>query len=151
MAHSFTAGVSATALSDLQRLSFAIAYRMLGSVADAEDIVQEAQLRLHRAQEEGTAIESPRAYLAAVTTRLAIDQLRSARLHVVVGADGQGFELLLRPDDVFQSGAELCGQASVSDNDDADHLELSILRGDWAAARPLSQVAVALSEAAHDD
>ncbi|HEY7210415.1 MAG TPA: RNA polymerase sigma-70 factor [Bryobacteraceae bacterium] len=64
---------------DLERLGFAIAYRMLGSVADAEDIVQEAQLRLFRAQQEGTAIDSPRAYLAAVTTRLAIDQLRSAR------------------------------------------------------------------------
>jgi len=58
---------------------FAVAYRMLGSVADAEDIVQEALLRLHAARERGEEIASPRAYLATVATRLAIDQLRSAR------------------------------------------------------------------------
>jgi RNA polymerase sigma-70 factor (ECF subfamily) len=52
---------------------------MLGSVAEAEDVVQEALLRLHRALEEGERIESPRAYLGTVTARLAIDQLRSAR------------------------------------------------------------------------
>jgi RNA polymerase sigma-70 factor, ECF subfamily len=55
---------------------FAIAYRMLGSVAEAEDVVQEALLRYHEA---GVEAESPKAYLATVTTRLAIDQLRSAR------------------------------------------------------------------------
>ena len=60
-------------------LLFSIAYRMLGSASDAEDIVQEAFLRFHRESERGTAIESPKAFLSAVTTRLAIDQLRSAR------------------------------------------------------------------------
>jgi RNA polymerase sigma-70 factor (ECF subfamily) len=49
---------------------------MLGSVAEAEDVVQEAFLRYHEA---GVEAESPKAYLATVTTRLAIDQLRSAR------------------------------------------------------------------------
>ena len=62
---------------ELQPYLFAIAYRMLGSVAEAEDVVQEAFLRYHEA---GVEAESPKAYLATVTTRLAIDQLRSARV-----------------------------------------------------------------------
>jgi RNA polymerase sigma-70 factor (ECF subfamily) len=61
-------------------MAFAIAYRMLGSVAEAEDVVQEALLRVHRALADGVVIESPRAYAATVTTRLAIDELRSARV-----------------------------------------------------------------------
>jgi RNA polymerase sigma factor (sigma-70 family) len=52
---------------------------MLGSVSEAEDIVQEALLRVHTAIESGEEISSPRAYAATVTTRLAIDELRSAR------------------------------------------------------------------------
>jgi RNA polymerase sigma-70 factor (TIGR02957 family) len=67
-------------LQELRPVAFAIAYRMLGSVAEAEDVVQEALLRLHRALADGEQIESPRAYLATVTTRLAIDELRSARV-----------------------------------------------------------------------
>ncbi len=63
----------------LRRASFAIAYRMLGSVSEAEDVVQEALLRVHRAIEGGEQIASPRAYIATVTTRLAINELRSAR------------------------------------------------------------------------
>jgi RNA polymerase sigma-70 factor (ECF subfamily) len=66
-------------LEELRPLSFAIAYRMLGSVAEAEEVVQEALLRLHRSLEAGARIASPRAFLATVTTRLAIDELRSAR------------------------------------------------------------------------
>src|SRR4051794_33676982 len=65
---------------DLRPRAFAIAYRMLGSVAGAEDVVQEAMLRLHRAIEGGEEIASPPAYMATVVTRLAIDELRSARL-----------------------------------------------------------------------
>ena len=61
---------------ELRPYLFAIAYRMLGSVVEAEDVVQEAFLRYHDAEVEA---ESPKAYLATVTTRLAIDQLRSAR------------------------------------------------------------------------
>src|SRR5918999_411950 len=66
-------------LEELRPAAFAIAYRMLGSVSDAEDVVQEALLRLHRAIESGDQIDSPPAYLATITTRLAIDELRSAR------------------------------------------------------------------------
>lgn len=63
----------------LRPLLFSIAYRMLSSVSDAEDIVQEAFLRYQRARTDGTVIDSLRAYLSAAVTRLAIDQLRSAR------------------------------------------------------------------------
>jgi RNA polymerase sigma-70 factor (ECF subfamily) len=66
-------------LQELRPASFAIAYRMLGSVSEAEDVVQEALLRLHQALENGERIASPRAFVATVTTRLAIDELRSAR------------------------------------------------------------------------
>ena len=66
-------------LGRLRPASFAIAYRMLGSGSEAEDVVQEALLRFHRAIEDGEQIESPRAFVATVTTRLAIDELRSAR------------------------------------------------------------------------
>ena len=65
---------------ELRRSAFAIAYRMLGSVSEAEDVVQEGFLRLHRAREGGERIESPRAYLSTVVSRLSLDQLRSARV-----------------------------------------------------------------------
>jgi RNA polymerase sigma-70 factor (ECF subfamily) len=65
---------------ELRPLMFSIAYRMLGSASEAEDIVQEAFLRFHRESANGTAIESPKAYLSAITTRLSIDLLRSARV-----------------------------------------------------------------------
>jgi RNA polymerase sigma-70 factor (ECF subfamily) len=65
---------------ELRPLMFSIAYRMLGSASEAEDVVQEAFLRYHRESSGGTAIDSPKAYLSTITTRLAIDQLRSARV-----------------------------------------------------------------------
>ena len=63
---------------ELRPSAFAIAYRMLGSVSEAEDVVQEGFLRLHRAREGGERIESPRAYLSTVVSRLSLDHLRSA-------------------------------------------------------------------------
>jgi RNA polymerase sigma-70 factor (ECF subfamily) len=66
-------------LDELRPVAFAIAYRMLGSVSEAEDVVQEALLRVHRALDEGEQLASPRAFVATVTTRLAINELRSAR------------------------------------------------------------------------
>ncbi|MGH3350566.1 MAG: sigma-70 family RNA polymerase sigma factor, partial [Nocardioides sp.] len=66
----------ATAHDGLRPLMFSIAYRMLGSVAEAEDIVQEAFLRMHRSTEK---VDNLDAYATTVTTRIAIDTLRSAR------------------------------------------------------------------------
>jgi RNA polymerase sigma-70 factor (ECF subfamily) len=66
-------------LEELRPGAFAIAYRMLGSVSEAEDVVQEALLRVHQALDAGEQIASPRAFVATVTTRLAINELRSAR------------------------------------------------------------------------
>src|SRR5258708_21827119 len=74
---------TAEAYEQLRPLMFSIAYRMLGRASEAEDVVQEAFLRYHRAQsgEAGKAgIDSPKAYLSSITTRLCIDYLRSARV-----------------------------------------------------------------------
>ena len=71
--------MSANEVDQLRPAAFAIAYRMLGSVSEAEDVVQEGFLRLHRARAGGESIESPRAYLSTVVSRLALDHLRSAR------------------------------------------------------------------------
>jgi RNA polymerase sigma-70 factor (ECF subfamily) len=71
--------VNARLFEELRPVGFAVAYRMLGRVSEAEDIVQEAFLRLHHTLADGERIESPRAYLATVVTRLCIDHLRSAR------------------------------------------------------------------------
>ncbi|HYO30112.1 MAG TPA: RNA polymerase sigma-70 factor [Thermomicrobiales bacterium] len=60
-------------------LLFGIAYRMLGSVADAEDALQDTYLRWHRAVGEGTEIRAPKAWLAKTITRICLDQLGSAR------------------------------------------------------------------------
>ena len=70
----------AAAYADFRPLLFSIAYRMLGSVGEAEDVVQEAFVRYQRAIADDTAVQSPKAYLSAVVTRLAIDQLKSARV-----------------------------------------------------------------------
>ncbi|MCL2418192.1 MAG: RNA polymerase sigma-70 factor [Conexibacteraceae bacterium] len=66
-------------LDELRPLAFTVAYRMLGSVSEAEDVVQEALLRVHQALDRGERIASPQAFVTTVTTRLAIDELRSAR------------------------------------------------------------------------
>lgn len=58
-------------------LLFSIAYRMLGTVADAEDILQEAFLRWQSAASD--EIQNPKAYLSAIVTRLGIDYLRLAQ------------------------------------------------------------------------
>jgi RNA polymerase sigma-70 factor (TIGR02957 family) len=72
--------MAAEEFDELRPSAFAVAYRMLGSVIDAEDVVQEGFLRLHREREGGERIESPRAYLSTVVSRLSLDHLRSARV-----------------------------------------------------------------------
>jgi RNA polymerase sigma-70 factor (TIGR02957 family) len=69
-----------TVYEELRPLLFSIAYRMVGSTSDAEDIVQEAFLRFHREARRGTDVASPKAWLSTVTTRLAINHVQSARV-----------------------------------------------------------------------
>jgi RNA polymerase sigma-70 factor (ECF subfamily) len=64
------------ALEDQRGRLFAIAYGMLGTTGEAEDVVQEAFVRWHEA--DRSAVRSPAAFLTTVVTRLAIDRLRSA-------------------------------------------------------------------------
>lgn len=59
-------------------LLFSIAYRMLGSVADTEDMLQETFLRWQ--QTSDTEIRSPRAFLVTIISRLCINHLQSARV-----------------------------------------------------------------------
>jgi RNA polymerase sigma-70 factor, ECF subfamily len=66
------------AYRSLRPHAFAVAYRMLGTVSEAEDVVQDAFVRLHGV--DTGAIDSPRAYLTTVVTRLALDRLRSAKV-----------------------------------------------------------------------
>ncbi len=70
---------------ELRRSAFAIAYRMLGSVSEAEDVVQEGFLRLHRAREGGERIGSPRASLAflVLLESLSPEQRAAFLLHEV--------------------------------------------------------------------
>lgn len=68
------------AFAEHRRSLVGVAYRMLGSFDEAEDVVQEAFLRFRAALADGTRPETDRAWLTTVVTRLAIDHLRSARV-----------------------------------------------------------------------
>ncbi|MEO8288158.1 MAG: RNA polymerase sigma-70 factor [Chloroflexota bacterium] len=70
--------MQSTDFTQYRRLLFSIAYRMLGSATDAEDMVQEAFLRWQSASPD--EVRSPKSYLSAVVTRLCIDHLRSAKV-----------------------------------------------------------------------
>jgi len=102
-------------LEELRPAAFALAYRMLGSVAEAEDVVQEALLRVYRALEEGAELASPRAFVTTVATRLAIDHLRAAqaRREAYVG-EWLPEPLLTDPGDDPAQRAELADSLSLA-------------------------------------
>jgi len=79
-------GVSDHAFAELRPAMFALAYRITGSRADAEDIVQDAFLRFHRAAPED-AVQSLKAYLTTITARLSFNRLRDqhARRETYIG------------------------------------------------------------------
>lgn len=64
--------------NDYRRLLFSVAYRMLGSVMDAEDMVQEAFLRWQAADHDD--VHNPKGFLTTIVTRLCLDYLKSARI-----------------------------------------------------------------------
>jgi RNA polymerase sigma-70 factor (ECF subfamily) len=70
--------ISLATFDQYRSLLFSIAYRMLGSVADAEDMLQETFIRWQQSREDN--IESPRAFLVTIISRLCINHLQSARV-----------------------------------------------------------------------
>jgi RNA polymerase sigma-70 factor, ECF subfamily len=115
------------AFSRFRPLMFAIAYRMLGSVSAAEDVVQEAFLRYHRSAGPGAEpVRSPRAYLSAVTTRLCLDELRSAR------ARRESYPGVWLPEPVLTGAAATAGGPSLPPDpvgaaEQADSLSMAFL------------------------
>jgi len=100
---------------DLRPLMFSIAYRMVGSVSDAEDLVQEAYLRMQQALAVGTRVDAPKAYLTTVVTRLAIDHLRSARVRrETYPGPWMPEPLVERLDEVPAESAELSESMSIA-------------------------------------
>jgi RNA polymerase sigma-70 factor (ECF subfamily) len=97
---------SAQAFEQYRGQLFALAYRMLGSATDAEDIVQEAFVRWLQANEQD--VQSPRAYLSTIVTRLCINQAESARARrevyvgswlpepILTGPGAEGSEKVMR-------------------------------------------------------
>ena len=97
---------------ELRPLLFAIAYRILGSVSEAEDAVQETWLRYEASPTQST---SAKAFLSAVVTRISIDVLRSARVRRETYV-GQWFPepLLTDPYEDPQRSAELADSVSMA-------------------------------------
>lgn len=84
-----------------------LAYRMLGTLSDAEDVVQEAFLRWSTAERD--EVEQPRAFLSRIVTRLCLDQLKSAR------AQREKYVGTWLPEPLVGEGAEeLAGDLSVA-------------------------------------
>lgn len=91
---------------------YGIAYRMLGSRADAEDMLQEAYLRWHRADAE--RVQAPEAWLVTAVTRLCIDRLRAARVERETYVGPWLPDPLVEPGPGADRGAELASDLSVA-------------------------------------
>lgn len=107
----------AEAYQQLRPLLFSIAYRMLGSVTEAEDIVQEAFVRYQSAVADHGEPDSPKAYLSTIVTRLCIDQLHSARVRreSYVG-EWLPEPLLTGPEPLVRPAADPAAHAEQSDS-----------------------------------
>jgi RNA polymerase sigma-70 factor (ECF subfamily) len=92
-----------------------LAYRMVGTVGDAEDLVQDAYLRYAQAIERGTTIDSPKAFLTTIITRLAIDHLRSGRVR------REEYSGLWLPEPVLTDSGDFAGDT------DEDSLSMAFL------------------------
>lgn len=112
-------------LEELRPVGFAVAYRMLGRVSEAEDIVQEALLRLHNTIEGGERIDSPRAYLATVVSRLCINHLRSARARRETYVDALPELLIGEPGTAGTLAGGQTGRGSGADGDPASRAEMA--------------------------
>jgi len=106
-------------------LMFSIAYRMTGSVSDAEDIVQEAFLRATRT--EASPKDNVKAYLATITTRLAIDHLRSARVRRESYVGTWLPEPLLGDGDELLLGDDAPGPAELAETSDSLSMAFLVL------------------------
>lgn len=91
---------------------FAIAYRMLGTRADAEDVVQDAWLRWNGS--DHAAIATPEAWLVTVTTRLAIDRLRSRKIEREAYVGWWLPEPIIEDAHTPETAAELASEVSVA-------------------------------------
>ncbi len=101
------------AFAALRPRLFSIAYRMLGTRADAEDVLQDAWLRWHRA--DPAALRSAEAWLVTVVTRLAIDRLRAAKTEREAYVGWWLPEPLVELDErTPEAAAELAGELSVA-------------------------------------
>ena len=101
------------AFAALRPRLFSVAYRMLGTRADAEDVLQDAWLRWHRA--DHAALQSAEAWLVTVVTRLAIDRLRAAKAEREAYVGWWLPEPLVELDErTPEAVAELAGELSVA-------------------------------------
>src|SRR5262245_11582937 len=92
---------------------FAIAYRMLGARADADDVLQDAWLRWHR--QDRAALQSAEAWLVTVVTRLAIDRLRAAKAEREAYVGWWLPEPLVEVEErTPEAAAEMAGELSVA-------------------------------------